>query len=218
MRLVSTGGFSLKRIEELISCYNNILRKEDPIIISKLNLINQLYDECENSEDLIFFNEIINNFADIVEYQKDMVSDLQSELDYNDFLEDGKDTSLFAPAQQIINNFTSEEEIQKAFSIHFTTVSKKTLSSYTVNDYCSRIKNLWKNFYNDYKNGNLPIELSVNEEFANPNTPLMNAYKHIDELNCYVGIMSATTNEKKNWANIAAALNKFIDFITETKK
>lgn len=212
----------MKRIDDLIDMYKEIVRKEEPIIISKLRMINELYAECEASEDAILFDEIINTLADVIQRQKEIIDDMRADDEHP-----GSNGSYAVPTEfshnyivcppQQQNNFETDEQIQAGFAYYLTHQVEKPLSSYTINDYCSRIRNLWKSFYNAHKDGELPEELYVSETASFEN-PLVNAYNHIEELNCYVGMMSAISDEKRNWANIGAALNKFISFIENTDK
>lgn len=201
----------MKKIDDLISSFSDITRKEEAIIVGKLNLIKQVYGECENSEDLIFFNEIINSFADIIEYQKEMVDDLKNEIDYMNYLEYCKQENT----NKSVSEFTTDQEMQTAFYNYFTTSAPKKLSSYTVNDYLSRIRNLWNLYYNDAEAPNNDVR--INRELIKENSPLINAYNHLDGLQAYVNFIGAKTEEKKNWANIASALNKFTEFINSKK-
>ena len=80
-------------------------------------MVNSLYDECENSEDKIFFDEIINNLSDIIKIQKEMIEELNDELrneiTYSGYLESLGETS---------NNgrLESDEQLQNALIRYFS--------------------------------------------------------------------------------------------------
>lgn len=211
----------MDRIDDLINMHGEILRREEPIIIGKLKMINDLYPECEDSSEAIFFNEIINNFADIIQLQQEIIDDLRMEVESinsgnTGAISKGFFRTFIACPTQPNDGFETDEQMQAAFAYYLTYQNEKQLSSYTINDYCSRIRNLWKSFYKAYKDGVLPDELCIEDTISLEN-PLINVYNHIDELNCYVGMMSAASNEKRNWANTNAALNKFVEFINSKK-
>jgi len=213
----------MDRIDTLIQMHDEIIRKEEPIIISKLRMINDLYPSCEDSDDKMLFDEIINTFADIVALQKEMINDLRIE---SETIKSGNPTmtsggfshNYTANPTLSMDDYKTDAHIQAAFFYHLTHNVKKPLSTYTINDYCSRIRNLWNSFSNVYKNGELPDDLLVDEERITKENPLMNAYLHIDELVCYIGMLSAASQDSRNIANMKAALSKFIDFISIYKE
>ena len=199
----------MKKIEEQIKWYDdNATRKDDGLIKANLKLINNLYNEIENSEDKIFLDKIINTFCEIIEIQKEVINDVAMAAEQGG-LSSAPNQQAFAVDYSDMKEFSDDKQIQNAFTSHYLGKGK---SSYTVNDYCSRIKNLWKSFYEEYKKGDLPKELIVNEEEINSDTPLLNAYHHIDVLTCYVSMMIAISEGSRNWLNTRAALNKFSDF------
>lgn len=199
----------MKEIEEQIKWYDdNATRKDDGLIKANLKLINNLYNEIENSEDKIFLDKIINTFCEIIEIQKEVINDVAMAAEQGG-LSSAPNQQAFAVDYSDIKEFSDDKQIQNAFTSYCLGKGK---SSYTVNDYCSRIKNLWKSFYEEYKKGELPKELIVNEEEINLDTPLLNAYHHIDVLTCYVSMMIAISEGSRNWLNTRAALNKFSDF------
>lgn len=192
----------MKKINEQIQWYDkNSTRKDDELIKANLKLIDNLYSEIENSEDKIFVDKIISTFCEIMETQRDVINELEAESwSYND-------STGYVYTNQ--TEFTDDKQLQEAFT-SFCLKSGK--SSYTVNDYCSRIKKSWKAFLVEYQQGTLAEEIEVNEEIINPNTPLLNAYHHIEELHCYISMRIATAQGNRNWANTRAAFNKFDDF------
>ena len=103
----------------------------------------------------------------------------------------------------------NDKELQAAFTDYCLQNGK---SSYTANDYCSRIKNLWRTFYQAYQSGELPDELEIRKEKIQSDSPLLNAYYHADELHCYISMKVAGTDGNRNWLNVRAAFNKFDEF------
>lgn len=196
----------MKKINEQIQWYDkNSTRKDDELIKANLKLINNLYEEIENSEDKIFLDKIINTFCEIIETQRDVINELQAESGcYND------STDYIYTNQ---TEFTDDKQLQEAFTVYCLKSGK---SSYTVNDYCSRIKKSWKAFFAEYQQGTLLEEIEVNEEKINPNNPLLNAYYHADELHCYISMKIAESEGNRNWANTRAAFNKFDEFRSVT--
>ncbi len=205
----------MKIIEEQIQWYDdNATRKDDELIKANLKLIDNLYNEIENSEDKIFLDKIINTFCEIIDIQKDVINDITMEMEQVG-LSSFSNQQAFAVDYSAIKEFSDDKQIQNAFTSYCLGKSK---SSYTVNDYCSRIKNLWKLFYEEYKKGDLPKELIVNEEEINSDTPLLNAYHHTDELACYISMKIAGTDGNRNWLNVRAAFNKFDEFRNSIEK
>ena len=204
----------MNRIDEMINWYKeNASRREYTLIKAKLKLIKSLLDEIENSEDRIFMDEIIDNFADIMALHRDVIMDKEIELEScaAAFGVGDNSTSGFVALPTQPNGFRDDKQLQAAFAAYLASKKKKPLSSYTINDYCSRIRNLWKSFYAEYQAGLLPKELSENVEIIHEDNPLINALNNIDELNCYAEMCMHSENGR-NWANAIAALNNFADF------
>ena len=200
------GGAFMKKIDEQIQWYEqNATRKDDDLIKANLKLIDNLYGEIENSEDKIFLDKIIGTFCEIMEIQRDVIVDVKTEMGYYDVPNQHNFVVTYSQHTEFIN----DKQLQEAFTAYCLKAGK---SSYTVNDYCSRIKNVWKSFYAENQNGYLPEELEVNEEKINSNNPLLNAYYHADELHCYISMKIAGFEGNRNWLNARAALNKFDEF------
>ncbi len=198
----------MKKIDEQLQWFHrNTSRKEDHLIKANLKLINNLYEEIENSADRIFMDKIISTFCEIMEIQQDVIADLLAEAE--------QAAGCIPPQNNFVANWTPEEgfyndqQLQLAFTSYLSVAGRST---YTINDYCSRIKNIWKTFYKEYKEGLLPKELLVGEEIILPDLPLLNAYHHTDELNCFINMKMAISAQKRNWANARAALNKLEEF------
>lgn len=203
----------MKRIDDLIAMHDEIKRKEEPIIIRKLEMVNSLYDECENSDDKIFFDEIINNLSDIIKMQKEMIEELNDELrdeiTYSGYLEslnEANDNGVFE----------SDEQLQSSFIRYFTYSVKKPLSSYTLNDYCSRLRNLWLTFC-ESEDADLE-DIYISKEQCSSETPLLNVYNNVQTLRFFVDKKNKGADNKKKWANAGAALSKLEEFIKENNK
>lgn len=206
----------MNRIDEMINWYKeNETRREYTVIKAKLKLIRSMYEEIENSEDRIFMEEIIDRFSDIVELQNTVISDREMELESLAAAGRGCNTSSFIAVRQ--DGFRDDKQLQAAFADYLSKKKKKPLSSYTINDYCSRIRNVWKSFYTDYLDGSLQKELAENVETVNADNPLVNALNNIEELCCYAEMCMHSENGR-NWANAIAALNNFADFAAESSK
>lgn len=206
----------MNRIDEMINWYKeHETGREYTVIKAKLKLIKSMYEEIKNSEDRIFMEEIIDRFSDIVELQNSVISDREMELESLAAAGGGCNTSSYIALRQ--DGFRDDKQLQAAFADYLSSKKKKPLSSYTVNDYCSRIRNVWKSFYAEYLDGTLQKELAENVEIINTDSPLINAFNNIDELHCYAEIcMHSETG--RNWANAIAALNNFADFEAESSK
>ena len=202
----------MKIIDEQIQWYEqNATRKDDDLIKANLKLINNLFDEIENSEDRIFIDKIISTFCEIMEIQRDVIQ----EAEYNDMIASGygpTQSNLIATYVPQMEGFKNDEQLRSAFAYYLTHQVKKPFSSYTINDYCSRIKILWKSFYEECKNNEMPDSIRVLEERVVPDNPLLNAYHHIDEIQYYLNMKISLDKENRNLTNARAAFNKLDKF------
>lgn len=217
----------MKKIDEQIQWYEqNATRKDDDYIKANLKLINDLYNEIEYFEDKMFVDKIIGTFCEIIEVQREVIDELHNEaeqstcytapnqhnfvsmrrLNPEDIPWDSEEYSIIQTG-----DFQNDKQLQDAFTQYCLSNGK---SSYTVNDYCSRIKNLWNIFYKESQEGKLKEDIVVMKEKTIQNSPLLNAYHHIEELNCYVSMKIAGAKGNRNWLNVRAALNKFDKFKT----
>ena len=199
----------VEKIYDLIEWYEaNSTRKEDDYICANLKLIIHLAENVESSEDIMFIEKISDTFLDIIKRQREVISQLEYDADcqplYADFRYDYMPYGASADRE-----FTRDEQVKSIFYEYM--INGQGMSSYTVNDYTLRIQNLWRSFYSEYERGELPKEMmeSINADEINAQTPLINAYKYIEELNCYVSMKIAADSENRNWANVRASLNKF---------
>ena len=201
----------MRKIYELIDWYeDNSTRKEDDFIKAKLKSIIHLAENVENSEDIMFIEEIVQTFGDIIRKQRTIIRALEEESEFlpigQDFVQQNFMTSYVAP----IEGFSNDEQIKARFTAYMQKPGKEK-SPFTINDYILRIQNLWRSFYADYTAGEIPNELaeSVLQEEIRQDSPLLNAYNYIEELNCYLSMKIAGNSANRNWLNVRAALNIF---------
>ena len=199
----------VKKIHELIEWYDeNSTRKEDDYIKANLKLVMNLAENVENSDDIMFIEKIADTFCDIVKKQREVIQELEYET--GDLAANGNmDKQSYMPSYVTpMDNFSNDEQIRAVFSAY---MQKEGKSSFTANDYILRVQNLWRSFYSDYQAGELPSEIaeSVIEEEIKADAPLLNAYNHIEELNCYVSMKMAGSGGDRNFANTRAAFNTF---------
>ena len=198
----------MRKIYELIDWYeDNSTRKEDDFIKAKLKSIIHLAENVENSEDIMFIEEIVQTFGDIIRKQRVIIRELEEESDLGqDFSRQSFMTSYVDP----VEGFANDEQIKAKFTAHMQKPGKER-SPFTINDYILRIQNLWRSFYSDYEAGELPSELaeSVIKDEIKQDSPLLNAYNYIEELNCYLSMKIAGDSSNRNWLNVRAALNIF---------
>lgn len=199
----------MKQIDEKIRWLEqNATRKDDNLIKAKLKMVNHLYEEIEHSEDKLFMDEIIGTFLEIMDIQRGVIVDLIMEAESGGGYTPGQH-SFVAAYTLPQGGYHDDKQLQAAFAAYLTSKGK---SSYTINDYSSRIRNLWKSFYNDSKIGELPDELLVDEESILQDHPLVNAFHHSEELNAYISMKMASAENKRNLANTQAAMRRFEDF------
>lgn len=189
--------------------------------------------------DEIDVNKVVESFYKIIKTQRDLICYLEQESvqEFENDCDCDEDSlcansSLFSvgempfghgfiPCQpvtateSISEEFSDDKQLQAAFTSYCL---KNGKSSYTANDYCSRIKNLWKNFYNEYKEGKLEDDLKPVEEIIDSDYPLLNVYHHADILYKYVMIKIDETGGNRNWTNARAAFNKFDKFRCSIEK
>lgn len=201
----------MRKIYELIDWYeDNSTRKEDDFIKAKLKSIIHLAENVENSEDIMFIEEIVQTFGDIIRKQRGIIRELEEESEFlpieQDFSQLSFMTSHIAPG----DGFANDEQIKARFTAHMQKPGKEK-SPFTINDYILRIQNLWRSFYSDYEAGELSIELaeSVIKDEIQPDSPLLNAYNYIEELSCYLSMKIAGASSNRNWLNVRASFNIF---------
>lgn len=204
----------MQKIEKQIQWYKqNSNSLYDDIVRIELEKINSLYDRYEEHTNEMFVEEMIESFCKIIDKQREKINELEYEF-ANDEMTAFSSQPVGHSFINVLNNqegFQDDKELQFAFTQYCL---RNGTSSYTVNDYCSRIKKIWKSFEDDYQNSELSGELS--EMF--PEVPwdgiLLNVYDNIDILGKYVKEKIDETNGNRNWLNARAALNKFVEFKT----
>ena len=204
----------MRKIYELIDWYeDNSTRKEDDFIKAKLKSIIHLAENVENSEDIMFIEEIVQTFGDIIRKQRVIIRELEEESEFlplgQDFSQQSFVTSCVAPVEE----FANDEQIKARFTAHMQKPGKEK-SPFTINDYILRIQNLWRSFYSDYDAGELPNELaeSVIRDEIQPDSPLSNAYNYIEELGCYLSMkIAGASSNHRNWLNVRASFNIFVE-------
>ena len=207
----------MKRLDELIKWYeDNASNKYEKMICEELKVINNMFDELEDYDEQLFIDKIIRTFCEVVDNHRDKIDDLEGRIDYFGSCNNQQNfVPVYAPKMQ---GFENDEQVRKAFTYYLTHEVQKALSSYTINDYCSRIKILWKTFYEAYKNQELPDNLRVIEEKMSFGNPLLNAYRHAEEIHYYIHFQIEQDKENRNWTNARAAFNKFQEFVLYSMK
>ena len=200
----------IEKIQDLILWYEeNSTRKEDDYIKANLKLVIHLAENVEHSEDLMFIEKITETFCDIIKKQREVIQVLEYEADFQPINSVAPNNYVSSYASSV-GGFTSDEQIKSVFINFMIHGKEKQRSSFTANDYVLRVQNLWRSFYEEYRNETLPSELaeSVIRDEIRLESPLLNAYNYIDELNCYLS-MKIAGDSSRNWLNVRAALNIF---------
>lgn len=207
--------FIVEKIQKQIQWYKeNSSSLYDDMVSIELEKINSLYDRYEEHTNEMFVEEMIESFCKIIEKQREKINELEYEASNDEMAVFSNQPfgHSFIDAQGLLNNkdsFQDDKELQFAFTQYCL---RNGTSSYTVNDYCSRIKKIWKSFEEDYKNGRLSAEFSVTFPEVPWDGILLNVYDNIDILGKYVKEKIDETNGNRNWLNARAALNKFDEF------
>lgn len=198
----------MRQIDEKIKWLEqNATRKDDDLIKAKLKMVNHLYDEIENSEDALFMNEIIKTFLEIMDIQRGVIYDLQMEMESGSGYTPGQH-SFVAAYIQPEEGFQTDKQLQTAFAAYLTS---KGRSSYTINDYCSRIRNLWKMFCKDLQDGKI-TDTSIPEDAIRKEHPLVNAFLFSEDLIVYISKNLTCAANKRNSANTQAAISRLDEF------
>lgn len=219
----------MKKIEEQIQWYEqNANSLYDDMICIELEKINSLYNRYEDHTSEMFVEEMIESFFKIIERQREKINDLETNVSSGVTGSFGNQpfgrAYMTAPNLRRDNiprdpeekneDFQNDKQLQNAFTQYC--LSNGT-SSYTVNDYCSRIKKTWKSFEDDYRNGKLKDNLASNYPEIPWDGVLMNVYNNIETLSEYVKGKIAETEGNRNWLNARASINKFYEFRANIK-
>jgi hypothetical protein len=226
----------MKKIDELIQWYEqNSLTPHDCMVSIELEKIKSLYDRYKDHTNEIFVQEMIESFCKIIERQQEKAIELEENLkneinanNYNGGIFSGnqplghgfmtvtnlgRDNMPRNPEEKI-EDFQDDKQLQNTFTQYCLI---NGTSSYTVNDYCSRIKKTWKSFEDDYRTGKLKDSLASRFPEIPWDGALMNVYHNIEVLAEYVRDKIAETEGNRNWLNTRAALNKFDEFRANIK-
>ena len=208
----------MQKIEKQIQWYKqNSNSLYDDMVSIELEKINSLYDRYEEHTNEMFVEEMIESFCKIIEKQREKINELEYES-ANDEMTAFSSQPVGHSFINVLNNqegFQDDKELQFAFTQYCL---RNGTSSYTVNDYCSRIKKIWKSFEDDYRNGKLSEDLSSDYPEVPWDGVLLNVYENIDILGNYVKEKIDVTNGNRNWLNARAALNKFDEFKTSIER
>ena len=176
-----------------------------------LYIVIPAYNESEN------INGVIEEWYPIIEKYNGVDKILYGLVKSDDY----DQAAIFAGASAMLEAndngvFESDEQLQSSFIRYFTYSVKKPLSSYTLNDYCSRLRNLWLTFC---ESEDADLEgIYISKEQCNAETPLLNVYNNVQTLRFFVDKNNKGTDNKKKWANAGAALSKLEEFIKENNK
>lgn len=219
----------MKKIDDLLLWYKeNSLTPHDYIASVELEKINSLYDKYKDLTNKMFVEEMIESFCKIIAKQQEKAAELEESLrneicanSYNSEVLNENPSfghnfmtlqGLNPNSEEIIKDFSDDKQLQDAFTKYWVNNKEKKTSSYTVNDYCSRVKNTWNTFEKEHTAGTLKGRLA--EKF--PEVPydgvLINVFNNIELLREYIESKIEETEGNRNWLNARAALNKFDKF------
>ena len=217
----------MKRIDEQIQWYKqNANSLYDDMISIELEKIQSLYARYEDHTDEMFVEEMIESFCKIIERQREKIGDLEMEtiqggvasepmravLGHNDL---SQSYMAYSSVDGSEDGFQDDKQLQAVFTQYCLSNGS---SSYTVNDYCSRIKKIWKSYEEEYRSGELAEHLSAEFPDFHCDAALLNAYEKLEVLGRFVREKITETDANRNWLNARAALNKFGDFKAYIKK
>ena len=223
---------SLDRVIEYYDKTKGNGDKDEALIRVDLKHIRDLQWCIENPEDFIFITKIIDTFCEVVETQKEMIESLRGYID-----ELSSDLTHYMGNTQNVHNymgnkvtsteelpwdpdaFESDAQLQEEFAKYCIANGK---SSYTVNDYCSRVRKLWKVFLEDYLEDDLPGDLRrqdvfIDEDEIDYENPLLNIFRFTAPLLKYIDKKIKASDGDRNLANARAALKKFDKFKNPNK-
>ena len=206
----------------------------DDMVIIELEKINKLYDRYTDHGDEMFVEEMIESFCKVIgrqsekiEYQSNLLDSFSADRaappsSAHSFMRIGTLRDEFMTAGTLRDEFLTVKTVpaeplsfqdDKALQDTFTQYCLgKGISSYTVNDYCSRLRKVWKSFEDDYRGGLLGDELAAEFPEAPWDAVLLNVYDCIAVLGKYIEKKIAESDSNRNWQNSRAALNKFGKF------
>ena len=192
----------MKKIDEQIKWYEqNSNNPYNSMVSIELEKISRLYNNYQDHTNEIFVEEMIESFCKIIERQRERIAMLET------------NNAIPRDPEEVTYNYQDllgdDEKMQEAF-IQYCIAGGR--SSYTANDYCSRIKSLWKSFERDFRAGGLDDNLAKSFNEVPWEGDLLNVYENVDYLKEYIEQKINTTNANRNWLNARAALKKFGKF------
>jgi hypothetical protein len=199
----------MKRLEEMISWYENDAKNMyNDMIITDLEMMNNLYERVAGFEGKMIMDRMINAFCTILDIEHEKISKFNQNTNANE---------VYEPKMEDFNN---DEELHTAFAYSLSKNEKSQLSSYTINDYCSRIKKSWASYYEDYTTGKYPPPGYKGPEIVlknvSENNILLNAYHNIQDLTDYTEHQVNADRSDRNWSNARAAVKKLAKFRVDT--
>jgi hypothetical protein len=173
----------------------------EDLMVADLKYADDIYEIISRhyDTDLELADEIIDIFCNIMNRLRDRI--IRHENTLEDMATNLKELDDDIPLETVYaEDFEEDIEVYRAFEQYLTQEVKRPLSSYTINDYCSRIKILWNTFCEE------------KQEKQNTNNPLLQAFRNVECLRGYLERKIGEDKENRNLANAKAALNKFSEF------
>ena len=214
----------MKKIEEQRQWYKlHSNSPYDAIVGLELDKIIGLYCMYEDHTNEMFVNEMIESFCKIIEKQREKIDAIEarsangfasqplghSYVAAQSAYRDNKPAPAPEAEYMLQEGFQDDEQLQQAFTQYCLS---NGVSSYTVNDYCSRIRKTWRTFEDEHRRGKLKEELAVQYPDILWDGILLNAYDCIEVMGLYILEKIAVTDSNRNWLNARAALNKLYEF------
>lgn len=220
----------MESLDKVIEYYDKTKgngNKEEALIRVDLKHIRDLQWCVEDPEDFVFISKIIDTFCEVVETQKDMIESLRGytaelSMDMTNYIGNTPATHNYVANKAFSTEdllwapdaFEDDDQLKGAFAEYCFSFGK---SSYTVNDYCSRVKKLWKLFRDDYTNDTLPgglrkQEVYISEDEIDHRNPLINVFGFTKQLLVYITKKIEVSEGDRSLANTRAALKMFDKF------
>ena len=205
----------MKKINELIEWYGmNANNMYDDMIVIELEKIKKLYKGYEDHTNEVFVFEMMESLLKVIEYQRERRECLDYELELrnsssmmNGYIANNGIGSVnnFDTSRK----FQNDKQLQDTFTAYCLNNEK---SLYTANDYCTRIRNLWSKFLDEYSNETLSKEVDVEKIHIYDSFILLNAYYNMQSLKSYIELKVSEDKGNRNLLNSRAALKKLEEF------